>query len=182
MSSIRIFDESEFVTSEWSGGTTTQLYIDEGGSYAERRFRVRISTATVDIEESVFTRLEGVRRFLTPLCAGFELTVNNADMKLARGEVLEFSGDDDVTCRGSGRDLNLMLKDAEGRMFIADGNVDVSGYEYAFVFAPEELFIEDADSGEGIKLAVFSFARLRSGKYILSRPAVLFVANVTLDI
>ena len=44
-----------FITSTWAGGTTTQLYLyPENGSYANRDFLFRISSATVDLEESGF--------------------------------------------------------------------------------------------------------------------------------
>ena len=38
---------SQAVTTRWSGGTTTEFYIDPPGSaYARRDFAVRISSAT----------------------------------------------------------------------------------------------------------------------------------------
>lgn len=58
MASIEKLPAGEFNISRWSGGTTTELFIwPHGASYAERRFGIRISTATVDIAQSTFTKL-----------------------------------------------------------------------------------------------------------------------------
>lgn len=136
MDKLFIFPEDSFRTTAWSGGTTTELFLwPEDGSYKDRRFSVRISTALVELEESDFTPLPGVKRFLTPLSRGFLLSVNGKDTDLPVGEVLEFSGDDRVKCFGSGRDLNLMLKGAEGEMTLVSGAFTVPECERAFLFA-----------------------------------------------
>ena len=177
MGCIRIIPETEFKTTRWSGGTTTELFIwPEGSSYAERRFLVRISTATVDIDESVFTPLPGVRRYLTPLCAGFELNVNGRESFLANGEVLEFSGSDDVACRGRGRDLNLMLKGAEGDMRVVSGAFAVKRGERAFLFAPESTAVSCCDGLKcsSARLQTLDFAEIKPGEYYSEAPLVLF--------
>ena len=67
--------KKDYATSRWSGGTTTQLYLyPEDGSYAQRRFQIRVSSAAVELEESDFTPLPGVDRWITPLAGGFTLT------------------------------------------------------------------------------------------------------------
>ena len=54
---------ADFVTSTWSGGTTTQLAIaPEGAVYAERSFLWRVSSATVELETSDFTPLPDYNR------------------------------------------------------------------------------------------------------------------------
>ncbi len=65
---LRYNQQMELVThnqqkiSTWSGGTTTELFIyPEVAEYSERNFDFRISTATVEVEESNFystTRLQ----------------------------------------------------------------------------------------------------------------------------
>lgn len=181
MQSITVIPEEEFISSEWSGGVTTELFIwPEGSSYRERRFRARISTAVCQLEESHFTPLPGVRRFLTPLCPGFELTVNGKKKLLPHGEVLEFSGGDDVTCRGSGRDLNLMLKGAEGSMRILTGAFTVGRGETAFVYA-EHGAVLAACFGQSFCTSAFlhagAFARLAPGSYNAHAPIVLFTVE-----
>ena len=106
----------------------------------------------------MFTRLEGVTRCLTPLCRGFSLRINGEEKELPRGEVLKFSGEDDVLCRGSGRDLNLMLKGAEGNMKYVCGGFSVYDCSAAFLYCP-------------------AFLRLMKGDHAVSRPAVLFLID-----
>lgn len=179
MSEICIIPKGSFKTTSWSGGTTTELLIlPEGASYAERRFEARISTASVDIDESVFTPLPGVKRFLTPLCAGFDLTVNGESVSLPFGEVLEFSGDDAVACRGRGRDLNLMLKGVGGRMEIVSGAFTVGEGLRAFVYAPSQTVVSFCREGLSCSSALMmagDFAELSAGDLSASGPLVLFL-------
>ena len=177
MGRITIIPGSKFVKTEWSGGTTTELFIwPRNASYKERRFDFRISTAEVELEESVFTRLDGVKRYLTPLCEGFDLTVNGEGISLKRGGVLEFSGGDEVVCRGRGRDLNLMLKNAEGEMRIVRGGFRIPRCSFAFAFADEPCSV----SFDGVKnpLPERSFFELESGLYETDGELVLFTVNV----
>lgn len=177
MNTVEIIPASSFKTSYWSGGTTTELFIwPQGSSYAERRFKARISSAFVELSESVFTPLPGVKRFLTPLCRGFSLTVNGKNVELLHGGVLEFSGGDDVTCRGSGRDLNLMLKGCVGSMSIVSGGFGVSG-GMAFIYSESGGTIRCTLSGQSteVALAPNSFTRLHPAEYRLDHSAVLFI-------
>jgi environmental stress-induced protein Ves len=166
----------EFRTTEWSGGTTTELFIwPEGSSYKERRFGARISTALVELESSSFTRLEGVRRFLTPLCAGFKLTVNGEKIKLPKGKVLEFSGEDEVFCEGAGRDLNLMLKGESGVMKLVSGGFAVYESGLAFLFTESDNTLEK--DGEVLKLSAGEFLRIGVGAYRVGNTAALFLID-----
>ena len=108
-----------FVTSTWAGGTTTQLYLyPENGSYANRDFLFRISSATVDLEESDFTPLPGVERYITPLEGSFVLTHPGASpVHLPRlSAPYRFPGDIPTHCVGTATDFNLMLKGCSGTM------------------------------------------------------------------
>lgn len=177
MKTVEIIPETAFRTTSWSGGTTTELFIwPEGSSYPERRFSARISTALVELEESSFTPLPGVKRFLTPLCAGFSLTVNGESVKLPHGQVLEFSGGDDVTCRGSGRDLNLMLKGCGGEMRIVRGAFKADA-PMAFLYSERGARLRPARWKPGAcrVIPAGAFVRLAPGEYGISESAVLFV-------
>lgn len=176
MEAVQLIPDSSFKTSAWSGGVTTELYIHpSGSSYAERRFSFRISTAVVELSESVFTRLEGVKRYLTPLCEGFSLNVCGRQISLPHGEVLAFSGEDDVICRGSGRDLNLMLRNARGNMRIVSGDLTVYDCDFAFVFAEDEVAVTSCDKER--VLPAMSFARIAKGDHFFSAPVVLFLID-----
>ena len=66
--SMKIYPASTQKTAKWSGGLTTELFIyPEGSAYSERNFDFRLSTATVEIETSVFTPLPHVQRTLMVL-------------------------------------------------------------------------------------------------------------------
>lgn len=110
---------ASFRTSTWSGGTTTELFLyPENGSYADRDFQLRISSATVDLEESDFTPLEGVERYITPLQGSFILTHPGSDPVVLEplAAPYRFSGEIPTHCVGKATDFNLMLKGCTGRM------------------------------------------------------------------
>ena len=174
---IRILDPSTRRVTAWSGGTTTELYLyPSDGSYAERRFLFRISSATIDVPESRFTRLDGVTRYLTPLSEGFYLKRNGHWQYLPNGDVLCFSGEDDILSRGSGRDLNLMLKGARGKMrILPKGDHALTLHAFLFLFCPEETNVN------GTTVPANGFAEITYAGFStlkLSRPAVLFYVDV----
>lgn len=118
----------DFSQGNWSGGSTTQLYIYPGdGDYAARRFAIRISSATVRIPESDFTPLEGVERWITPLSGGFTLTHPGKNPVLLEplDAPYRFSGGIATHCVGTATDFNLMLKGVEGEMEVCRGRARV---------------------------------------------------------
>lgn len=64
---------ADYVTTQWSGGATTQLAIaPKGAVYADRDFLWRLSSATVELDESDFTPLPAYDRVISTLRAGME--------------------------------------------------------------------------------------------------------------
>ena len=120
--------EADYKTSRWSGGTTTELFIwPQGADYGKREFSFRISSAVVELEESDFTALPGVMRYITPLTGGFTLT-HPGKTPVVMGPVAEpyrFSGEEPTHCVGRATDFNLMLKGAEGEMALCGGTAPV---------------------------------------------------------
>ncbi|MBU5427022.1 HutD family protein [Tissierella pigra] len=115
----RLIKEDDYIMTEWSGGKTTQIFIyPEGSNYKELNFKFRLSSATVELEKSEFTKLEGVNRFITSLDNGLKLTHNHKKyINLKPFEVYEFDGGIDTTSYGMARDFNLMLRDGvEGQL------------------------------------------------------------------
>lgn len=108
---IKKLTEKDFKTSNWSGGTTTQLFIyPENSNYRSGDFKVRISSATVEQEESNFTMLKGVERFITPLDSILKLTHDGKTfITLKPFEVYEFNGGLTTSSFGRTKDFNLML-------------------------------------------------------------------------
>ncbi|MBI2281590.1 MAG: HutD family protein [Bacteroidetes bacterium] len=115
---ITILQADDFVTSNWSGGSTTQLYISPANaSYAERNFDFRISSAKVEVPESTFTVLPNVNRKLmvlegeitlnhkNPVCTG---TGEQHSKTLQKYEVDTFNGDWKTTAIGTCTDFNVM--------------------------------------------------------------------------
>jgi environmental stress-induced protein Ves len=109
---LKILKKSDFTTTKWSGGDTTQLYIyPEDGSYAERNFLFRLSSAAVIDEKSSFTKLDGVSRKLMVLAGEMKLEHLGRYSKVLREfEQDSFMGDWDTVSYGKVIDFNLMTK------------------------------------------------------------------------
>ena len=103
-------------TSEWSGGSTTELYLfPPDASYAERNFLFRISTAICRDEESVFTRLPDTVRILMLLHGNLSLSHDGGEwICLKSGEQDTFDGGVMTCSKGKCTDFNLMLKRGTG--------------------------------------------------------------------
>ena len=102
----------DYAVSAWSGGTTTQLAIfPPEAVYADRDFLWRVSSATVDLEESDFTALPDYDRLIATLRGEIVLTHNGgAPLTLRPFEVHAFSGGDATHSVGRCTDFNLMLR------------------------------------------------------------------------
>lgn len=114
---MKIHSSSERKTINWAGGTSTEIFIyPSTGDFATRDFTFRISTATVEVEESTFTFFEGITRHLMILEGTLEL--NHTDRYSKTLEVYDqdtFFGEWPTTAKGKVTDFNLMLKgEAEG--------------------------------------------------------------------
>jgi len=136
---IRHLTPKDYKVSQWSGGTTTEIFIwPEGASYAAREFTLRISSATVDLEESDFTALPGVMRYIVPLQGGFTLT-HPGQMPIVMAPLdtpYRFSGHADTHCVGRATDFNLMLKGVEGVMDVCRETAPVLP-GFTCLYAPE---------------------------------------------
>lgn len=65
---IQLVKSEEHQISQWSGGTTTQLYIyPESADFSKQDFAYRISSAKVEIDESTFTPFPNYNRKLMVL-------------------------------------------------------------------------------------------------------------------
>ncbi|WP_371371713.1 HutD family protein [Sporomusa aerivorans] len=98
-------------TSAWSGGTTTQIAIyPPQAVYGERNFKWRLSSATVDQEESLFTPLPGIERVIMVLAGEMKLEhAGHHTVHLKPFEQDRFLGDWTSRSFGKVRDFNLML-------------------------------------------------------------------------
>lgn len=122
----------DYITTQWSGGTTTQLAISPRGAiYAERDFLWRLSSATVDLEESDFTALPDYHRWISTLHGDMVLAHNGGEaLTLHPYDVHEFEGSDATHSWGKCKDFNLMLRKGK-----ADGSIRairVNGGAFSF--------------------------------------------------
>lgn len=124
---ITIIKKKDLVTKDWSGGTTTQLYIyPENSSYENRDFIFRISTASVDVEESTFTKLPGISRCIMVLDG--EMTLSHKTkhtVNLKKFQTDSFSGDWETTSYGKVIDFNLMT--TNGRLGYIGSSILLKG-------------------------------------------------------
>lgn len=116
---IIVKNTEDYKVSRWSGGDTTELYLyPEDGDYKTGNFKLRISSATVDVDRSEFTSLPGVNRYLMIFQGHLEMIHGeNKKVSLEPYEVDCFDGGEPTVSYGKVVDFNLMLKNgAEGRM------------------------------------------------------------------
>ena len=112
---MKIVTEADFLISDWSGGTTTQLFISpEGASLAGRDFDWRISSAVIQTEESDFTLFDGYERILIPLKGKLEMEHQTPNGVIRQNvnqfELARFSGSWPTKGKGKLTDFNLIFK------------------------------------------------------------------------
>lgn len=107
-----IISSEQFTPSPWSGGETTELLLHPSSSkYSKRDFDFRLSTATVEVETSIFTPLQGVSRTLMVLDGEMTLTHEGQHTKTCgKFEIDKFNGDWKTSSVGKCTDFNLMTK------------------------------------------------------------------------
>lgn len=110
---LKIIEKADIKTANWSGGTTKELYIyPEDKKYGDRDFTYRISTATVDLEESTFSLLPKYNRYLMILDGEMHINhkgYHHLDMK--QFDIDIFHGSWETTSRGRVIDFNLMTSE-----------------------------------------------------------------------
>ena len=102
----------DYRTSRWSGGETTELLIwPRDAVYGQRDFLFRVSSATVELDESTFTALPDYHRLIATLEGTITLRHDGgAPLTLAPYQVHAFDGGSETVSFGRCRDFNLMLR------------------------------------------------------------------------
>ena len=100
------------VTTQWSGGDSTELFIyPEDSQYKSGNYQFRLSTATVEIESSTFTPLPDVDRTLLVLEGQMDLDhEGHHSSSLSALESDNFNGSWNTKSKGTCVDFNLMCK------------------------------------------------------------------------
>ena len=109
---IRSYGTEDYNTGKWSGGETTEFAIyPEKANYIDRDFIWRLSSATVDVDESTFTKLPEFDRILMVLEGEAVLAHGNErTVKLTALEQDSFCGDAGTKSFGKIKDYNLIMK------------------------------------------------------------------------
>ena len=179
---LRHLTTKDYTVSQWSGGTTTEIFIwPENASYATREFALRISSATVELEESDFTALPGVMRYIVPLQGGFVLSHPNGEsVAMAPLDApYRFSGEIETHCVGKATDFNLMLKNTEGIMDICRETAPILP-GFTCLYAPEACHLTIGDKtyslAQGEAVVIFTehngLATLSGGSVIRCHASV----------
>ena len=108
---VELIKKDEFLTSEWSGGTTTEIAIYPKDSiYGEKNFTWRLSSAKVEMEESNFTSLPGINRIIMVLEGRLKLEhIGHHECTLEPFQQDSFSGSWETKSYGKVVDFNLMM-------------------------------------------------------------------------
>lgn len=163
--SIKFVKKNEQTTNLWSGGKTTQLAIyPEDADYSKRNFQWRISTADVEVEESLFTHLPGIQRVIMIIDGEMYLEHEGKhSVVLKPFEQDRFEGGWTTRSKGIVKDFNLMLsygcdggltciqikKDIQDLVLDATGTAEVfycvDGIVRVEIGEEEPLFFEKGD-------------------------------------
>lgn len=140
---ISILTSQHFLISQWAGGTSTQLYIFPAhASYTDRNFKLRISTAKVEVEESAFTALPGIHRQLMILDG--EITISHEGQyskQLKPFDTDAFSGGWKTSSIGTCKDFNVMTKGQLQSEFYHVAMDTTSSYHLKLKSACKNLFV-----------------------------------------
>ena len=170
----------DYTTTRWSGGTTTELLIrPRGAAYGQRAFLCRISSATVELEESTFTALPDYTRLIATLEGTITLAHDGGEpLTLAPYTVHTWASE--TVSHGRCRDFNLMLRKGQATgslralqvtgtvacplspgaqtalLYCAEGHCTAAG---VWLAPGESLLLEDVD-GDALTLEAAPQARL----------------------
>lgn len=139
-----ILGSTNYKTSKWQGGKTTELFIfPPEADYQKRNFLFRLSTATVETEKSEFTILDGFFRRLMVLEGKITIKHENRySRQLNKFESDEFEGGWKTSSEGRCTDFNLMTRGENKGVFkalIVDVNQGITdelieNYDWLFVY------------------------------------------------
>lgn len=107
---IKIYKAESNQLSQWSGGTTAQIAIyPESSEYEKRNFQWRISSATVEQDETTFTSLPDFERILMVLEGEVILSFEGERItRLSQFQQDRFSGRSKTKSYGKIQDFNLI--------------------------------------------------------------------------
>jgi environmental stress-induced protein Ves len=148
---IILIKSENFQIKNWSGGTTTELYIYPSNSiFKERLFDFRLSKATIETEHSEFTALPDINRTLMVLEGETSLIHKNHHSKtLKKFDTDNFKGEWETKSIGACTDFNLMTNykingQVNGQSYLENQKVELSFNEndkWFFIYVNEGRII-----------------------------------------
>ncbi len=131
--------KEDLTPTAWSGGKTWTYYITPQKATLEARdFDIRISSASVEIEHSIFSDFSGYTRYFSVLSEPITLTVNGVNQRVDSSKIIQFDGADQVTSYGKTTDVNIFVKHGiKAKVYRHNGLV----VGPCAVFADEDLFV-----------------------------------------
>lgn len=126
-----LYKNEDYKTGQWMGGTTTELAIfPKTSKYLDRDFVWRLSSATIETDESDFSRLPDYDRVLMVLEG--EVVLSYENQHVARLKELEqdrFDGQWKTRSFGKIKDFNLMVrKGSEGYLDVIVPESDAKNF------------------------------------------------------
>lgn len=166
---IKLFTPENYKKTKWSGGTTTELFIyPEQATFKNGDYDFRLSIASVEIEESIFTKLQGVKRTLMVLEGQIKLShQDHHESELKKFGSDKFFGNWTTKCVGTCTDFNLMTKaETSGSLtpivkketfeirlnseckfqcfYLHEGNISIISEDQRFKLGPKHLLVIDS--------------------------------------
>lgn len=158
---IFILNETDFKTTNWSGGKTTEIFIyPHLSELSKRNFDYRISSAKVEVDKSEFSDFTGYNRILMILDG--KVTLKHVEGNETREIVLEpfkthhFRGGIKTFSEGKCIDFNLIYKDAfEAKMIaIGDENILLKEKETNIIYALNDLDLIVKSESKDIPISI----------------------------
>ncbi len=108
---MRIHPFDPLKTVSWANGTSTELFVyPADGNFQTRDFTFRISTATVEAEETTFSDFSGLTRILLPLKGRLTLIHEGRYTKVLEPfEQDQFNGAWQTRSKGKVQDFNVIF-------------------------------------------------------------------------
>lgn len=137
---FKVFTSQEFKTTDWSGGRTTQFWISPGDAMLENRdFDFRISSAVVEVAESVFTKFEGYNRLLMVLEGELQLIhESHHSIHLKSFDQDSFNGSWNTLSKGTASDFNVIYR---GNMHAELDHHDAETGSYLTLHENQQAFV-----------------------------------------
>jgi uncharacterized protein len=176
-----IKSSADYKTINWSGGTSTEVYIyPPTADFSTRDFGFRLSIATVVIEESTFTSLKDIHRILLLLEGAFTLSHKHHHTKsLQPFEQDQFEGDWETHCKGTGKDFNLLFKSPyKGSIEVVTNETVLLDTQHILIFSLDNNgIVEDVELKKEDVLIIENLELIKHQKVALKGKFIVVKMN-----